>query len=119
MSKRMPMKDHIDAFNKIILDLKSINIKIEDEDRVIILLSSLPKSYESFVDTLLYSRESLMISDVKSSLNSKLLGKQAEGNAESLSVRGRPSYRDGKKKAQGQSLGILGIAIVIRKMGTS
>ena len=34
---------HLDEFNKIMLNLNSIGVKIEEEDHVIILLSLLPK----------------------------------------------------------------------------
>ncbi|GKA30357.1 hypothetical protein Tco_0716662, partial [Tanacetum coccineum] len=51
--------DHIDEFNKLILDLVNIDIEIEDEDQALMLLTSLPSSYENFVETLLYERESL------------------------------------------------------------
>lgn len=47
---------HIDNFNRIILDLEGINVKLENKDKAIILLSFLPPSYKHFVDTLLYGR---------------------------------------------------------------
>lgn len=56
---------HIDAFRMTILDLEYINVKIENEDKAILLLSSLPVSYEHFVDALLCERQSLTIQDVK------------------------------------------------------
>lgn len=59
------LKDHVDEFNKLILDLENVNIILKDEDRALILLSSLPDSYEHFVDTLLYGRQSLTLKDVK------------------------------------------------------
>lgn len=37
---------HINAFNNIILDLNDINVKVENENKTIILLSSLPPFYE-------------------------------------------------------------------------
>nr|GEY41272.1 retrovirus-related Pol polyprotein from transposon TNT 1-94 [Tanacetum cinerariifolium] len=42
---------HIDEFNKIVLDLANIEVKFEDKDLALLLLTSLPASYESFVDT--------------------------------------------------------------------
>ncbi|KAH9696398.1 hypothetical protein KPL71_023151 [Citrus sinensis] len=78
MEEASSLTTHIDAFNKIILDLEDINVKIEDEDKAIILLSSLPHSYEHFVDTLLYGRQSLAIQDVKEVLSSKESSKKSE-----------------------------------------
>ncbi|GJY11449.1 retrotransposon protein, putative, ty1-copia subclass [Tanacetum coccineum] len=49
--------EHIDEFNKIVLDLANIEVKFEDEDLALLLLTSLPASYEHFVDTLLYRQE--------------------------------------------------------------
>ncbi|GJW53202.1 hypothetical protein Tco_0097287 [Tanacetum coccineum] len=51
--------DYINEFNKLILDLANIDIEIEDEDQALMLLTSFPSSYENFIDTLLYGRESL------------------------------------------------------------
>nr|GEX85054.1 retrovirus-related Pol polyprotein from transposon TNT 1-94 [Tanacetum cinerariifolium] len=63
--------EHIDEFNKIVLDLANIEVKFEDEDLALILLTSLPVSYENFMDTLLYGREALTLKDVMATLNSK------------------------------------------------
>ncbi|KAH9782991.1 hypothetical protein KPL71_009148 [Citrus sinensis] len=82
------LKDHLDEFNKLILDLENVNIDLEDEDRALILLSSLPDSYEHFVDTLLYGRQTLTLKDVKNALESKDLKRRTYGKdlnpAESL-----------------------------------
>ena len=72
------LRKHIDEFNKVILDLKNIDVKIEEEDQAILLLSSLPKVYEHFVDTLLYGKQTLTMSEVKASLNSKELSMRSE-----------------------------------------
>ncbi|GJS69243.1 hypothetical protein Tco_0702084 [Tanacetum coccineum] len=63
--------DHIDEFNKLILELANIDIESEDEDLALMLLTSLPSSYENFVETLLYGRESSTMEDVLATLNSR------------------------------------------------
>ncbi|GJR28499.1 zinc finger, CCHC-type containing protein [Tanacetum coccineum] len=52
MSPGTKLGDHIDEFNKLILDLVNIDIEIEDGDQALMLLTSLPSSYENFVETL-------------------------------------------------------------------
>ena len=90
MEKGSSLTTNIDAFNKIILDLEGINVKIEDEGKHIILLSLLPPSYEHFVDTLLYGKYSLTMQDVKEALSSKESSKKLEiRDGEGLTVRGR------------------------------
>ncbi|GJZ44222.1 retrovirus-related pol polyprotein from transposon TNT 1-94 [Tanacetum coccineum] len=65
------ISDYIDVFNKIILDLSNIEVKFEDEDLALLLLTSLPASYRHFVDTLLYRWVALTLEDVMVTLNSK------------------------------------------------
>nr|GEX30507.1 APETALA1 like protein [Tanacetum cinerariifolium] len=72
MSQGTKLGDHIDEFNKLIVDLVNINIEIEDKDQALMLLTPLPSSYEKFVETLFYGRESLTIEDVLS--NSEFKG---------------------------------------------
>nr|GEU92598.1 crooked neck-like protein 1 [Tanacetum cinerariifolium] len=87
---------HIDEFNKIVLDLTNIEVKFEDEDLALLLLTSLPASYEHFMDTLLYGREALTLEDVMAILNSKKgLAKRDDG--EGLYVRGRTNRRDSRQ----------------------
>ena len=71
MDESRELRRHLDDFNKIILDLNNLGVKIEEEDQAIILLSSLPKMYEHFVDTILYGKDTLTMSEVKAALNSK------------------------------------------------
>ncbi|GKE49371.1 retrovirus-related pol polyprotein from transposon TNT 1-94, partial [Tanacetum coccineum] len=96
MSPGTKLGDHIDEFNKLILDLANIDIEIEDEDRALMLVTSLPSSYENLMKTLLYGRESLTIEDVLATLNSRELNKRTEGTKEEtgdgLYVRGRSDY---------------------------
>ncbi|PON77883.1 hypothetical protein PanWU01x14_022370 [Parasponia andersonii] len=77
MQEGKSIKDQMDEFNKIIDDLANVYVKIDDEDQAVKLLSSLPKSYEHFVDAMLYGREQkLTLEEVQSALNSKELKKK-------------------------------------------
>ncbi|GJX12328.1 hypothetical protein Tco_1097203 [Tanacetum coccineum] len=49
--------EHIDEFHKLVGDLAAINTAISNEDHTLLLLTSLPLSYDNFVDTLLYGRD--------------------------------------------------------------
>ncbi|GKB46849.1 zinc finger, CCHC-type containing protein [Tanacetum coccineum] len=106
MSPGTKLDDHIDEFNKLILDLANIDIKIEDEDQALMLLTLLPLSYENVVETLLYRRESLTMEDVLATLNSRELKKRTEGTKEEaddgLYVKGRSDH-SGKAHSDGSS----------------
>lgn len=71
MSESSQVKDHLDNFNHIILDLHGVDMKIEDEDQVLILIFSLLNLYKNFVDTILYGRITITVKYVKDSIMSK------------------------------------------------
>jgi len=41
-----------------------VDVKIDDEDRAIILLCSLPRSYEHLITTLTYGKEDIKVEDI-------------------------------------------------------
>src|SRR3954470_20911818 len=83
------VKLHLDEFNSIIMDLGNIDITVESEDQALTVLCPLPPSYETFVDTLLYGKDSILVDDVSNALKSKELKK---------------SFSDSKDGTEGDSL---------------
>ena len=49
--------EQLNFFNKIISELLVVDVKIDEEDKVLILLSLLSKSYEHIVTIMLYSKK--------------------------------------------------------------
>lgn len=84
MAEGTLIQNHLDELNKIIMDLKAMDVKINDEDQALMLLCSLPSSYGNFVETMLYGRDTVTMEDVKASLNSReLKNKMSENSTES------------------------------------
>ncbi|GJV77975.1 retrotransposon protein, putative, ty1-copia subclass [Tanacetum coccineum] len=81
MDSGKKLSEHIDEFNKLVGDLANIDVEIDDEDQALMLLTSLPSSYDNFVETLLYGRESLTLEDVLSDHR----GNQGHGSSRSKS----------------------------------
>src|SRR3954470_8632181 len=57
MEEGSAVKEHLDVFNSIIMDLGNVDIKVDSEDQDLILLCSLPRSYDAFVETLLCGKD--------------------------------------------------------------
>src|SRR3954465_1206486 len=51
MEEGTPILQHLNAFNKIVSDLLALEVKMEEEDKALILLSSLPPSYDHLVES--------------------------------------------------------------------
>jgi hypothetical protein len=101
------MNEHITLFNQLVADLLNLDVKFEDEDLALMLLSSLPDEFEHLETTLLHGKEDVSLDAVCSALYSHELRKQDKkknkvGTAdEALVARGRQ---------QNQSKGRGGIA---------
>lgn len=54
MISNTSMGDHLDEFNKIVLNLANIDICIDDEDQAILLLSSLDAYYTNSKETMMH-----------------------------------------------------------------
>uniref|UniRef100_A0A803PAR7 Reverse transcriptase domain-containing protein n=1 Tax=Cannabis sativa TaxID=3483 RepID=A0A803PAR7_CANSA len=81
MDETRELRNHRDDFNKIIVDLNNLGVKIDDEDQAIILLSSLPKIYEHFVDTIFNVKYTLTMTKVKGAFKSKEIQKKGNYSA--------------------------------------
>ncbi|KAG8489165.1 hypothetical protein CXB51_017148 [Gossypium anomalum] len=85
--------EHLTVFKEILSNLEAMKVQYDKEDLGLILLCSLPPSYSTFRDTILYSRESLTIDEVYDSLTSydkmKHLVVKLDSQGESLIARGR------------------------------
>ncbi|XP_020600365.1 SWI/SNF complex subunit SWI3D [Phalaenopsis equestris] len=93
--------------NKIIDDLENIDVKMDDEDKTLLLLNSIPKSYEHFKDVMLYGRtQTIFLEDAQSLIIAKELQKKHEMNEEiggdNLTIRGR-SHKNGSRNSQSRS----------------
>ncbi|MFQ6666236.1 hypothetical protein Gotur_032670 [Gossypium turneri] len=71
MNESEYLRGHISHFITLLNDLKNVEIQIDDEVQVMLLLCSLPHSYKSFKETLIYGRNNLSFEDVKGHLLSK------------------------------------------------
>lgn len=76
MKEDTPMFNHLDEFNKVIMDVKNIDIKLGEEGQALILLCSLPMSFDNSVNSMLYGRVTISLAGVKFASNSKELRKK-------------------------------------------
>ena len=103
---------YIQKFNQVCSDVMSLDVKIDEEDRALLLLCSLPVSYDGLITTLVYGKETLNFEEVVGVLRSneqrERLCKEGS-NSEVLAVnerQGRPIERTrGKSKGRSKSRG--------------
>lgn len=57
MKKGSQLLEHLNEFNKIIMQLLSLEIKMEEEDEALLFLSSLLPLYEHLIMTLMYGKD--------------------------------------------------------------
>src|SRR5438132_1450365 len=110
MQEGSNLAEHINVFNQLLADLVKVKVKVDDEDRAIILLCSLPRSYEHLVTTLTYGKEDVKVDDIVAALlahDQRRKNNATEGSSsEALQVRYDHSLDDkkGKKKKKKKEL---------------
>ncbi|KAL4384756.1 hypothetical protein GQ457_15G014670 [Hibiscus cannabinus] len=111
MQEGHDLAQHVNVFNQIITDLIQLDVKIEDEDRVMILLCSLPSYYEHMVTTLTYGKETINVEEIIAALlahNQRKHNAGESSHADSLYVkgyqdRGRKSEKEGSRRRNSRS----------------
>ena len=76
--------EHLNAFNMLITQLSNLGVNLLEEDKAILLLASLPTSFNHLVTTLMYGNGTLELEEVTSALISdskmKQDGDDSQGN---------------------------------------
>ena len=71
MNEGTSISDHLSILNGIVSELESIGVKIDDEDKALRLIWSLPSSYKHMQPILMYGKENVVFSEVTSKLISE------------------------------------------------
>ncbi|KAL0373808.1 UNVERIFIED_CONTAM: Retrovirus-related Pol polyprotein from transposon TNT 1-94 [Sesamum radiatum] len=111
MQEGSDLAQHVNVFNQIITDLARLDVSIEDEDKAMILLCSLPFSYEHLVTTLTYGKETIKVDEITAALLAHNQQKQNAGGSshgDSLYIkgnqdRGRKFEKEGSGKRNSKS----------------
>ena len=74
------LMEHMNLFNGFLDQLKRVDVKIEEEDKALLLLTSLPDSYDNLVTTLLYGKDTVSLEQVEASLVSHYTQKKTSSN---------------------------------------
>ena len=103
MAEGTKISDHLNVLNSIMTELEAIGVKIEDEDKALRLLWSLPTSYKHLLPTLIYGKETIDLEEVSSTLLSeerRLSGESTETtDVSALAVVG--NWKKDKSKNKG------------------
>ena len=68
MTEGQSVQEHLSHFQKILTDLLSIDENVEEKTRVLVLLASLPPSYEFLVTALLVGKSTIKMDEVTAAI---------------------------------------------------
>jgi len=69
MKRGLSINEHMNNYTKLLTELVNVNVKIDEEDKAVILLNSLPdEEYETFILTLINSRQTFNCSKMSAAL---------------------------------------------------
>ena len=94
------MMNHMSIFKELVSDLASMEVKYVDEDLALLLLLSLPPSFDNVRETICLARDTLTLAEVYEALTTRETMKgmvqsvSSSSKGEGLQVRGRPEHRN-------------------------
>ena len=109
MAESRTIEEQLAEFNKNIDDLENIGVKLEgvkleDEDKVVILLNALPKTFEHFRDALLYGKDKLItLEEVVTSIRTKEFQKLQDSKITEEVSSGLTTIKEKREKVNGRS----------------
>jgi len=93
---------YLNAFNRNLSDMLALKVKLEEEDKTLLLLSSLPQSYDHLARTIMYEKETVELEYVRQIFQNNKLMKKTDSTekASNLVVKeqGERSQSRGPKK---------------------
>jgi len=102
MKRGLSVDEHMNNYTKLLTDLVNVYVKIDEEDKAVILLNSLSdEKYETFTLTLINGRQTLNYNEVSPALvnyevrRQDILYSHESTSAEALAVRSIGSNRKG------------------------
>ena len=107
MKEGTKIADHLNVFNTLICQLSSMDVKIDDEDKAVNLLCTLPESWGQVVSSIsLSTTDTLEFDNVVGALLSEELRKKTSletSSLEALVVRGRSREKGEKSRGTSRS----------------
>ena len=102
MQEGVNFMEHLSVFKGLLDQLARVDVKIEEEDQALLLLTSLPDSYDHIVTTILYGKDTVKMEEVEATLLSNEKRRKAEDSQESVCVTEGQNQR-GRKTVKGSS----------------
>ena len=102
------MFEHLNDYNKILVDLQNLEVEIKDEDKALLLLNSLLDTYDHLITTLLYWKNEIKFNDVANTLTNneyRKKDKQAymDTSCEALVIRGMSKHKKSSRRGRSRS----------------
>jgi hypothetical protein len=107
MKEGTKVVDHLNTFNTLIVQLTSMEVKFEDEDKAITLLCSLPESWDNLVTSISFSSTDVLDYDsvVGALLAEEMRRKSSKetSTSEAMLVRGRTKEQNERSFSRSKS----------------
>ena len=102
MKEGSDLLEHLNTFNMLNTQLSSFGVNYEDEDIALLLLASLPTSFDHLVTTLIYGKETIVLEEVTIALLSHIKMKQ---DGDGSQANGLIVKSDSRNKCRSRSRG--------------